>query len=154
MHDLSQYQTLCSIDSVYYYPDGEHTRAAVVLEVGFFLPFAERGRLSESTNDLIHSWSISDVPAEFALVPTRVPDTRLDRFPEVDESVEMSRYTVTDGRTFAPNIQTAVAGGSFGSMSRQTVQTLSGFLHLLPQRGGRHDEIRWLVFFTGLFCMH
>ena len=37
MHDLAQYRTLCSVDSVYYYPDGEHTRAAVVLEVGFFL---------------------------------------------------------------------------------------------------------------------
>ena len=153
MHDLAQYPTLCSVDSVYYYPDA-NTRAAVVLEVGFFLPFAERGRLSTSINDLIHSWSISNVSAEFALVPTRVPDTRLDRFPEVDESVEMSRYTVTDGRTFSPNIQTPVAGGSFGSVSRQTVQTLSGFLHLLPQREGRHDEIRWLLFFTGPFCMH
>ncbi|OJA13088.1 hypothetical protein AZE42_09242 [Rhizopogon vesiculosus] len=124
VHDLAKYRILCGVDSVYYCTDGEHTRAAVVLEVGFSLPFTLGDHF------------------KFALFPTRVPDTRLDRFPEVDELVKMSECNVNDGRTFSPNIQAGGVGISAGSVSRQAVTTLYGFLQLRPQRGA-HDEIRW-----------
>jgi hypothetical protein len=85
------------------------------------------------------------VPTEYALFPTRVPDIRLEQFPEGDEVVKMSESTVNEGVTLAPNIQVGVGGGSLGSVSRQEVKTLYGLLHLRPQRPACHDEIRWSV---------
>ncbi|KAJ8588638.1 hypothetical protein M405DRAFT_882055 [Rhizopogon salebrosus TDB-379] len=121
-HDLERYRTLCSVDSVYYDPAG--SCCAVVLKVGFDVPFAQ-GALFK-----------------YALFPTRVPGIKLFHYPDRDEMFKMSERTVNKNLTFTPNVQAGGVGGSFGSLSRQEARTLYGILHLRPQTAC-HDEIQW-----------
>ncbi|OJA08023.1 hypothetical protein AZE42_11426 [Rhizopogon vesiculosus] len=121
-HHLSQYRTFCNVESVYY--NEPCTHAAIVLEVGFTMPFGLGERL------------------KYALFPTRVLDTRLDRFPEEEEVVNMIEYTTTANNTLSPNVTASGVGISLGSASRQVVSTFYGILRLLPQRP-QHDQISW-----------
>lgn len=47
-HTLKEYRMSCDIDSVCYYADGEYTRCAIVLDVGFLLSFSPREDFSTS----------------------------------------------------------------------------------------------------------
>ncbi|OAX31852.1 hypothetical protein K503DRAFT_805720 [Rhizopogon vinicolor AM-OR11-026] len=121
-HHLSQYQTFCNVESVYY--NEPCTHAAIVLEVGFTMPFGLGERL------------------KYALFPTRVLDTRLDRFPEEEEVVNMIEYNITNIDTLSPHITAGEVGVDVGSKSHQVLSTLYGILRLLPQRP-QHDQIWW-----------
>jgi hypothetical protein len=88
------------------------------------------------------------------MFPTCVLDKDLDRFPEVDEVVNMSEYTVHNQRSLAPDVQGP--GGvkvTLGAIHQQMDRIVHGLLHLRTQKPS-FNEVRWLVALAGLLFFY